>query len=188
MALFLVELRKATQLYGGRKWSNRYFMEAPDSDTALTDGLTLWQQVESEFHYDDCYCYEIYCNQQGDAPFSIGFTAAVPGVSAYGVLVSASAGQKAPTFVVARVDLPVVASRPSRKFYRGPLRETDFDGDTIGGTYVTALTTGLNNLDNFENLRDVDGQNWTTTYVIRGITSRRMGKTSAIDVPSPPSI
>lgn len=188
MALFLVELRKATQLYGGRKWSNRYFMEAPDSTTALADGLTLWQQVESEFHYDDCYCYEIYCNQQGDTPFSIGFTAAVPGVDAYGVLVSATAGQKAPTFVVARVDFPVAASRPSRKFYRAPLRETDFDGDTIGGNYVTALTTGLNNLDNFENIKDVDGQNWLTTYVIRGITSRRMGKTSAVDVPSPPSI
>jgi len=187
MPIFLMQTRKATQLYGGRKWSNQYFTIADDPEAALAFAQSIWLSIEKPFHYDDCYCYEVYVNEQGDTPFSIGFTDSILAVDAFGDLASSGAGQKAPTFVVARVDFPVFNSRPSRKFYRAPLRETDFDGDTIGAGYVTALGTGLSLLASVGDFCDNDGQAWLNSFTVRGITSRRLGKTSAVDVPSPPS-
>jgi len=186
MPLFLLQTRKATQLYGGRKWSNQYFTVADDSDAALATAQSIWLSIEKPFHYDDCYCYEVYVNEQFDEPFSIGFTDTILAADAYGDLDSASSGQKAPTFAVARVDFAVANSRPSRKFYRAPLRETDFDGDVLSSGYITALAAGLGNLAAVGGIVDNDAQEWLNTYTVRGVTSRRLGKTSAVGVPSPP--
>lgn len=185
MPLYLCQIRKATQLYGGRKWSNQYFHQTTTVTSALDWTLSVWTGMEKAFHYDDCYAYEVYVNNTEDAPYSIGYSQPVTLADAYGSLSAASSGQKAPTFVVARVDFPVTASRPSRKFYRPPLRETDFDGDTLVGGFAAALNTALNNIGTIGGFYDVDGQVWIGTHTLKGITSRRMGKLAAVDVPPP---
>jgi hypothetical protein len=187
MALFLCQVRKATQLYSGRKWSNQYFHVASTVTAALDWAYSVWVDIEKDFHYDDCYAYEVYVNDTEDAPNSIGYTRPVALADAYGSLVSVGAGQKAPTFVTARVDFPVTASRPSRKFYRPVLRESDFDGDNFTGTFPAALNTALNNITAVGGFYDVDGQVWVGTHILKGITSRRMGKLAALAVPAPPS-
>lgn len=187
MPLYLVQVRKATQLYSGRKWSNQYFHNTTTVTSALDWAISVWTDIERAFHYDDCYCYEVYVNDTTDAPNSIGYTRPMPLATAYGSLPAGAAGQKAPTFVVARVDFPVTASRPSRKFYRPVLRETDFDGDNFTGSFPAALNTALNGIGTLGGFYDVDGQVWVGTHTLKGITSRRMGKLAALAVPAPPS-
>lgn len=186
MPLYLVQTRKATQLYGGRKWSNQYFHQASTVTAALAWAYSVWVSLEKPFHYDDVYCYEVYVNDTSDAPYSVGYTDPIVHVDAFGSLASGSAGQKAPTFVVARVDFPVTASRPSRKFYRPVLRETDFDGDQLSTGFTSVLATALANLGTIGGFYDVDGQVWLGTFSVKGITSRRMGKAAALGVPPAP--
>lgn len=187
MPLYLCQTRKATQLYGGRKWSNQYFHVASTVTDALTWTASVWANIERAFHYDDIYCYEAYVNQVGDAPYSIGYTQPIELAQTYGSLAAASAGQKAPTFVVMRVDFPVTASRPSRKFYRPVLRESDFDGDTLGTAIQSAANTALANVGTIGGFYDIDSQVWIGSHIIKGVTSRRMGKLAALGVPPSPS-
>lgn len=186
MPLYLCQTRKATQLYGGRKWSNQYFHVSSTVTAALAWVYSVWVSLEKPFHYDDCYCYEVYVNEVGDTPYSIGYTDPVVHADAYGNLASGSAGQKAPTFVTLRVDFPVTASRPSRKFYRPILRETDFDGDNLAPGFSTIVSTAMANLGTIGGFYDVDGQVWLGTFSVKGLTSRRMGKTAALAVPAGP--
>lgn len=186
MPLFLVQTRKATQLYGGRKWSNQYFTNKSTVTAALAWGYSVWVSMEKAFHYDDIYCYEIYVNEVGDAPYSVGYTDAVVAADAYGTLSASAAGQKSQTFVTLRVDFPVTASRPSRKFYRPVLRESDYDGDNLSGAFATIVNAALGNIPSIGGFYDVDGQVWIGSWTLRGLTSRRMGKLAALAVPSAP--
>lgn len=187
MARFLIETRKAALTTIGKyKWSNRYFAEVADAGAALTLGASIWNGGESKFHNADAYCYEIYVNQQGDPPFSVGFTQAMPGGDQRGDLLAS--GQFLPHFNVVRVDFSVTASRPSRKFYRIPLREDQNENASPTSALLTALTTGCTFLSEIENIVDVDGQDWSGAFSIKGFTSRRLGKLAFVSVPDGPPV
>lgn len=188
MPLFLIETRKATQSFGGRKWVNRYFVDVADAGEALDAAEGIWTGVERVFHGDDTYCYEVYANLQGDTPFTVGEQRAIPTVDQEGQLAILSRGELLPSFNVVRCDFSVPGSRPSRKFYRIPLRENDTIGDQLASAsaLVTALNAGLAEVPIYA-IVDVDGQAWAGTYQIVGVTSRRFGKEAALGVPSPPA-
>lgn len=188
MPRYLVQTRKATQEFGGRKWSNRYFLLADTMNEALDAAQTIWQTGERIFHYTDVYCYEVYANLVGDTPFTPGQTKPIDGSIASGVRTIAGNGEILPTFVVARVDFTVAGSRPSRKFYRPHLREGDVTGDQLTGGILTAITTGINAISSGF-IIDEDGDQWSPQNgVIKGVTSRRLGRDSFINVPPPPVV
>lgn len=188
MALFLVLTRKATQLFGGRKWTNRYFVEASDEAAALDHAVDIWQNYERTVHYQDVYCYEVYANNTADPANSIGATRPVSPAIQRGGLNSAGAGNLLPDHNVVRVDFPVVASRPSRKFYRVPLFTNDVNANALVGGVLGAMVGSMGALASRPYMRDEDGQLWVGGALVRGITSRRMGKFAALGVPNGPPL
>lgn len=189
MAVFLTQLRKATQVGGGMKWSNQYFFQANTEDEALVLGADLWDLVEKLFHDTTTYCYEIYVNRLGDAPFTVGRTEPLTGSFAYGTLDAVLRGEPLPSGNVVRVDFSVPGSRPSRKFYRPLLREVDTNGDLlVGPALLTAMNTAFPVMNGFP-LVDVDGQLWDNNgATIRGLTMRRLGREAKFAVPPAPAV
>lgn len=191
MPLFLVQTRKAINTGGfAAKWSNRYFVEVPDIGIAILAGSDIWQNGEAVFHSELAFCYEIYANLVGDAPFTPGQTGVMPAGVQRGTVDAGGAagvGTLLPLFNVVRVDFPVVGSRPSRKFYRIPLREEDIGNAQISPVVASAVQAGAEYIAGQPSLRDVDGQDWIGSASIRGITSRRLGRDAQIGVPSGPA-
>lgn len=188
MPLFLVQTRKATQNFGGRKWSNRYYVDAVSATQALDKGEQLWGSVERPFHYEDTYCYEIYVNQAEDKPFTPGETRPLDPSAQSGLRDTLGQGDLMPEFCAVRVDFPVSGSRPSRKFYHPFLREADCNGNGLAASFLADLGTGLAGLAGIPGLRDDDNEPWAGTSSPRGITSRRLGKLAALAVPPPPTL
>lgn len=189
MPLFLVQTRKALNTGGiAAKWSNRYFGEVSDASAALALGLNIWQYCERTFHSDLAFCYSIYVNQMGDAPNTPGIEQAVPeGIQRGGIVRGPGRiAEILPLWNVVRVDFPVAASRPSRKFYRVPLEETHITSAQLTPEMLTLFNTGLAALDGLGELRDVDGQVWVGAGIVRGLTSRRLGRDAARSVPPGP--
>ena len=183
---WLVEVRKATDLLGGFKWSNRYFVRAANSTIALSNAQSIWTDAEQQFHHTFVYCYEVYANLVGDAPNTVGFTQAVPQGVQRGVYGAGGSTSILPPFNVVRVDFPVPGSRPSRKFYRPLLTEDDVQDGALTSSITAAILLGLDGILAFNFVVDEDGTQWAGTASIRGITSRRLGKYAQINVPPAP--
>lgn len=190
MPLFLVQLRKAINTSGiAYKWSNRYFTDQPDITGALGQGLGWWDTYERTFHGELAFCYEIYANQVGDAPFTPGSILAVPLAIQRGALPQQATGSTTtllPSFTVARVDFPVFNSRPSRKFYRIPLREDLVESAQLTPAYTATLSAGATGLAGEPSMRDVDGQSFQGSASVRGVTSRRLGRDAFQGIPASP--
>lgn len=188
MPLYVVQTRKATTQDQRFKWSNQYFMDAPTVSQALVQGLDMWLNFERIFHDTDVYCYEVYCNLQGDAPGSIGYVSQVAPGSQRGEWAATGRGETMPLFNVIRCDYPVVNSRPSRKFWRPLLRVGDFDNGQITAAVTSRIAGAGAHVPTVDFLRDPDNQFWTGEQIIRGITSRRLGREAGLNVPPPPAL
>jgi hypothetical protein len=188
LAQFLVATRKACDGSQVAKWSNRYFLEADNIDAALTAASGIWTAAEVLIHDHRVYCYEIYANLVGDAPFTPGTIRAIPAPSQRGSVSSGARGEELPLFNVVRCDFPVVNSRPSRKFYRCLLRTGDIDDGNLNITHAARVDQMLQAIASFGNIVDVDGQGWVGQGVQRGITARRLGREAALGVPAGPPL
>ena len=188
MPIFLVETRKASDGIIAAKWSNRYFVDVNDENEAYGQGLGIWDTAEKLVHDERVFCYEIYVNQQGDAPFTPGLNGAVPAGIQRGSRSALSRGEEMPLFNVVRCDFPVVNSRPSRKFYRPLLRTGDIDDGNINTATQTLYGQLVLALAQVTTLVDVDGEDWFGTGIVRGVTSRRLGRDSGLNVPVGPPL
>lgn len=190
MALYLVQLRKAINTDGiAYRWSNRYFFDVADVDAALAQGLGAWDTYEAPFHRKIAFCYEIYANLMGDAPFTPGSTLGVPVGIQRGRYGSGASDTTTilPSSNVVRVDFPVVNSRPSRKFYRLPLTEADITSGQLTIATSNVIQTAVNALADVTTIVDVDGQAYGGSAIVRGITTRRVGREAALAVPTGPA-
>lgn len=191
MPLYLVQTRKAISTDGALyKWSNRYFVETASEAAAHQSARGIWS-AERQFHDEHAFCYETYANLVGDAPFTPGTVEAVPANIGRGLVNPVGRGHLLQPWTVVRVDFPVQASRPSRKFYRVPLREVDVNHMEIEPAMVADIQAGLLALSQpgyLAVLRDVDGQPFVGQGVLRGLTSRRLGREAAVNVPSGPPL
>lgn len=185
MALFRVVVRKAISGSSGLnyKWSNVYYDEAADANTAADHGLGIWNR-ERPFHNTNVYCYEVYASDL--VPNTVNFVQKPPiAAQQYGQY--ASTGEWYASFACVRVDLLVAASRASRKFYHLPLVEADVvNGSALAAATITAITTGMDQIVAIASLRDESGNN-ITDWVNHGITSRRLGRQAFHDIPQPQS-
>lgn len=188
MAQFLVATRKAADGAQQVKWSNRYFLEADNITAALSAATGIWTAAERLIHDERVYCYEIYANLVGDAPFTPGTIAAVSAGVQRGSVAFLGRGEELPIFNVVRCDFPVVNSRPSRKFYRCLLRTNDIDDGNLNATMAARVENMLVAFSSFGNVVDVDGQGWVGQGVQRGVTARRIGREAALNVPAGPPL
>lgn len=190
MPLYLAQVRIATQELGGRKWSNRYYVDAATETQAHAYARELWYASRG-VHNITTYCYETYVNLMNDPPFSVGSVEAMPAIDSGGTLPNTGRGELLPSFNVVRMDFPVTGSRPSRKFFRPLLREGDTVGDTLtGADILLAFTTLKADFRDLPFVRDVDGQPWVTSAdsILKGVTSRKFGREAALNVPPQPAV
>ena len=189
MPLYLISTRKAINTNGiTAKWSNRYFVQADTTQGALDAANGIWELGERPFHNALAFCYEVYANNTEDPPNTPGTTQPV----AAGVMRGGRPATAASTTVlmplanVVRVDFPVQESRPSRKFYRIPLLETDITSAQLDADIFNAVATGCEFIAGLALMRDVDGQAYMGSAVVRGLTVRRLGRDADRAVPPGP--
>lgn len=190
MPLFNIQIRKAINTNGiAHKWSNRYFVEEPDITAALQRGINYWQFGERPFHGALVFAYEVYANQVGDTPFTPGQLAPIPtGVSRGGrSQVPSDTLTLLPLWNVVRVDFPVANSRVNRKFYRTALLEGDVTSAQLDGDVATLMNSSLDDLATSAPHRDEQGNGLLGTWLIKGLTSKRLGRDSSVSVPTGPS-
>lgn len=190
MPLYLCKLNKAINTSGIQaKWSNVYFVQANDSSEAVTMGNVLWGNGERGFHNQLAFCYSIYVNNTEDPPNTPGLEVPVQSAVQRGTRSATAASTLTilPLANVVRVDYPVAASRPSRKFYRIPLLEGDIQELQLVGDLPALLQTGINALASQGWLRDPDGQAYVGSGIIKGLTTRRLGRESGLNVPTGPA-
>ena len=189
MPLFLLRLDKAINVGGvSYKWSNRYFSEDAGYAGALQRAINYWVLGERLFHGALAHCYQVYANNTADPPNSPGQLAGVPNELQRGAVIEGAADvlNILPSWNVVRVDFPVVNSRPNRKFYRLPLREGDITNGLLDADVLTRMSPGCNTLATSSGHRDSQGNLLTGTFIIRGITSKRLGKFAGVSVPVGP--
>lgn len=185
MALFRVVVRKAwrsaTEAF---KWSNVYYTDAPDVATAAGRGLGYWNR-ERIFHDTTTFLYEVYASDL--VPLTQNFTT-LPAVDGQEFGQYLDATELYHPSIVLRVDFLVPSSRPSRKFYRIPFREgTVVNGVGTLAAFTAAATDGLDQLLALGAQAPVDESgNGFTGYVIRGLTTRRLGREAHEGVPAAP--
>ena len=190
MALFLVQTRKAINTGGiTAKWSNRYFVQSDTESGAVAMGQAIWNDGERLFHNALAFCYSIYVNNMADAPNTPGLEIGVPtGVQRGARAATAvTVGTMLPLFNVIRVDFPVLASRPSRKFYRIPLLEGDIQDAQPGAALLSDIQAGCDVIASNWWMQDPDAQSYAGTALVKGITSRRLGRDAAVSVPIGPA-
>lgn len=184
MSLWRVTVRKAITGSAGisYKWSNVYYVDRADLSAALASGQGIWTR-ERGFHSVDAFCYQIYVSDL--VPNTTNFVQAPPPSAVQFGTYANTGSDWYFSGVAQRVDLFVTASRPSRKFYHPPFTEQDIvDGRDTVAAFQTALSTGVGNIVALPELRDVDGQT-VTGWGNFGLTHRRIGRDSFVNVPNP---
>jgi hypothetical protein len=91
------------------------------------------------------------------------------------------AGEYLPLFNVARVDFPAPTGRPSRKFYRLPIKEGEQANGTFTGSILTAYQGVINNFfasPISDNLIDVDGQILSSGILLASVGMRQLRRGS----------
>lgn len=186
MPLFRVQLRMAInrpdlgQVY---KWSNLYFGEVADAADGVAKGVSWWSVLRS-CHNENAFCYAVYASDLVPATtnYLIG---SVPEELQLGTLTGS--GGFLPPFNVARVDLAVASSRPSRKFLRVPLQEGDITLGQLTGAIVDAIDDTFTDLLALTDAPVDESGNAFVGALTLGVTSRRLGKFAFTAVPSPPA-
>lgn len=121
MPLYQADIEKRL---GSEFWTNRYIINAPDFASAneIADNLTA---AERTIHATSVTLtrYRLSTTAINDGIYTI-----VP-LNVSGL--RAPPGSLLPLFNTLRVDLQAAVGRPSRKFYRGVLAESDIAGDAM---------------------------------------------------------
>lgn len=160
------------QLTGSdREWSNTYLYEADDLATAQAAGQAIGG-VEVGFHLDNVTISRVLTSDTD--PDTDVF--AVDVLNLIGTRGTGSGGQWLPLFNVFRIDINVVGGgRPSRKYYRGPVLESDNVGGFVDPTVRGAIEASFAALITAANaeggeLVDPDGQAY-----VNGVTFSKVG-------------
>lgn len=188
MAIFLVSLRQSHDMQGQtrRKWSNTFFVDAPNAAAAAAWGVALWQGYLREAVRERVWCYEVYATslQEGDDSYAVQ---GVPEAQQRGTLPAGSGEPYGREYCVS-VTIPAEEGRPSRKFWRPGLTEGDItNGETISLNLVNTIEYVFNSALSEVSAVDPDGQALTGPVRAR-LSLRRLGRESAENLPAPPPL
>lgn len=185
MPLFRAELRLAAERQGTpwRKWRNTFYIVEADAAGAADQCRNAWEVVLRNHCRAFVYAYEVYA------------TDLVPNTSNYVLMpvdtefqrgnLDAGSDFYALEHCLA-ISIAVPNSRPSRKFWRPGLLESDFvDGvfqnTTLRDQIIEDWNTMIGNNANY----DVDGEPWTSVLSVKQ-SIRRLGRTAPFSVPAGP--
>lgn len=171
-----------------RRWSNVLYTNAPSSVAAAAAGVVAWETWLRNAQSQTIFCYEVYATDLtvGTEDYTVQ---AVPSGLQRGSI-APNTGERYMPKVCSAVTLNVPGSRPSRKFWRMDLRESDItEGTILNVNYINGITAAFNALlgDVAAIWTDPDGQVLTSTGRIR-LTTREFGRESTVDVPQPPAV
>jgi hypothetical protein len=168
MALYQVDIEKFLQGPGFQNnyWTNVYYCEA----ASVADATTFMNAVvacERPIHMTT-------------VTFTKGrVRLAAPGnpgsVIPLALLGTRTAGDALPLYCTFRVDLGTSIGRPSRKYLRGPVGETDnSNGSLIAGTTTLITNSYITPLLAIAALRDVDGEPFINGTAIAPVQMRQL--------------
>lgn len=151
MPLFNLDIEKQLT-FDPETWTNRYIIEAADITAAVLTAEAIYQ-IERDVHLDIVRFTRYRVSDQD--PDTDVFTIIPKGEIGDRV----TAGQTLPLFNVVVVDFPAAQGRPSRKYLRLPIQESE----QANGDLDAALITIVNNsygtpLGAISAFVDVDGQ------------------------------
>lgn len=169
MPLWSVDVEKKL---GEEYWTNRYIVDAVDLEAADDVGDQI-AEIEQNVHLQPVLLTKRRTSDM------------LPGTDIFIVTPLNIFGARQPDssmlplFNVARVDFKAATGRPSRKFLRGVLMEseTDFDTITPGGVNFIDLTYAQP-LEGLPGYVDVDGQELLTGVVVPKIGMRQLRRGS----------
>lgn len=185
MAIFRVQTRLAhdTVGYTPYKWSYLWYVNVDDLEAAVTLGEQIWEALR-DAHSLRAYCYELYVSDILPSTVTYTLSPISPG-NQRGTAPAVS--NLLPSFNVVRVDLNAVSSRPSRKFHRLPLGEDQLVNGELASSSATAIQEAFALAAGLANVCDESGNPFTGA-IVKGITSRRLGKFAYTAVPSGPAL
>lgn len=167
MPVFKVDVEKTTN---NEYWTNRYFVMA-DNLTAARDLGGAISVAEQAFHAS---AVKFTRFRVSDLEPDSDVYVTVP-VNASGL--QADDTSLLPLFNVLRVDFGPPVGRPSRKFYRGVLRETHINGDAVSGLIIDLAVNALTPLLS-QGLVDIDGQIITSVRAALMVGMRQLRRGS----------
>jgi hypothetical protein len=174
MPLYQIDVEKS---YGGEFWTNVYYVEAPDLGEANTlAGKIAGQEMNFHLEVISFTKARIRTVTQGDEIF------VTRPIGMFGVR-DLGPNFMLPLFNVVRADCAAASGRPSRKYYRGCLMNTDVTGDFNMLPILVTQYAGMMN-EWFTNplvqvpLRDVDGEDLSEFTVFPKIGMRQLRRGS----------
>lgn len=179
MPIFRLSIEKYSAL-AAEYWVNRYFLQAATLADAMlmVDGI---KDAERTLYYPGVVITKSHVDDNQ------------PESEVYGTLVHNQAGQRQPEtepyplFAVARVDFTVAGGgRPSRKYLRGVLTESDANGLVLGAGVLAVLQTYATNVA-ASGVCDPQGQDVISGSPWLAVAMRQLRRGSKKKViPSPP--
>lgn len=160
------------KVLSGEYWVNRYFIMADTLPGAVQQAQSILT-IEREIHSQLVTFTKMSVRTTAIEDY---IYSTVP-INAPGN-VSAGAAQLAPLFVVLRVDLGVAAGRPSRKYYRGCLREDQITTFRLEEVSVPFFQTRLDALPSVVGLVDPQGQDIISATVSPLVGMRQLRRGS----------
>lgn len=160
--------------YQGEFWTNVYWLDHETVAAALADGLAIIQAEQAASAAAVLFTrYRV-----DDAVIETDNYQTVI-VNQYGA-VAADGNQLMPLFACLRVDFTVSGGRPSRKYFRGMLYESNVDGPfNLVPAFVTARQADLaTNIAAVASYVDVDGQEITGGLVYPKVAMRQLRRGS----------
>lgn len=184
MPIFRVQTRLAhdTVGYTPYKWSYLWYVDAENLSAAVAVGEAIWAALRPA-HSQRAYCYELYVSDLLPSTVTYTLSPIAPGNQRGTAAVVANL---LPSFNVVRVDLNAVSSRPSRKFHRLPLGEDQIVNAELAASSAIAIQEAYADAIAIPGVVDESG-NGLTGAIVKGITSRRLGKFAYTAVPSGPA-
>lgn len=150
MPIYSVDIQKRL---ASEFWTNRYIVRGTDIGPALIIANNL-ANIESEVHSTLVSFVNVRVSDAGVS-------------EVYSIIPLNFTGQRAqtallPLFNTLRVDMQAATGRPSRKFYRGVLGESDINGDAVQGfaeftDLVNALVNEFAEIEGEDGLVDPQG-------------------------------
>lgn len=189
MALFKTSLRLAHDVTwpNRRKWSNTFYVDAANPAAAAAAIAGAWTLLFRNAADTTIFAYEAYATDM------------TPGTDVYATVPIAIGNQRGTrvgesqpylTKACLAVTLNAVAGRPSRKFWRFGLRETDVENGVSVTSEVATLVRDIFDEALGElslTFLDPDGQALTSVARIT-LTTREFGREAGNDVPIPPPV
>lgn len=168
MALFKVDIEKSR---GTEFWTNRYVVDQAN----LADAFLLGEDIvaaERQFHPSEVTFTKYRASDLNPSTdqFITG-PISLPGLLTPGNSIL-------PLFNVIRVDFAAGFGRPSRKFYRGILYESNTESGTILGALLASISASLLPLVEGGNLVDVDGTPLSSVTPFSTIAMRQLRRGS----------